>query len=305
MNNSRQIAFGYSTKCNIKCDHCVAADDLSPDIKMEFNTAGKIIEEMVYYNVTGISFTAGEPFLFLEDIKSFIQQCKNNEIYSRIVTNAYWAKTQDHSDNIVSELKQKGLSQLRISYSRWHKKNINHNNIVNAASSCQKYGLDYFISFVTDFSKQDDDIEQFLRDSNLIFFPEPVIYFGRAEGFNRPKIFTDYNSNRCAMNPYVSPELDMFACCDGGNRFTETNFLYLGNLNDYNIDELFRKKENNILYYLIRTMGLTNIASYSGFKTSEIVKYRKCELCMKLFNSADNLKMLEDAAKSDLLNWKR
>ncbi len=305
MNNTRQIAFGYSTQCNIKCDHCVAADALSRNERMDIHRAKAIIEEMAQYHVTGISFTAGEPILFFNDIRNLVQLCNENGIYSRIVTNGYWAKTQEHSDKIVSELMLSGLSQLRISSSRWHQKNIDRENIVNAASSCQKYGLDYYISFVTDFSEQDDSFEQFLRDNNLKFFPEPVIYFGRAEGFDRPRIFTDYHPNICPMNPYLSPELDMFACCDAGNRFTETDFLYLGNLKDYSIDELFQKKEKNTLFYLIRTMGLTNIASYLGFKASEIVKYRKCELCEKLFNSVENLSILERSAKSDLLNWKR
>jgi hypothetical protein len=176
---------------------------------------------------------------------------------------------------------------------------------VNAASSCKKYGLDYFISFVTDFSTEDDAFEQFLRDHSVKFFPEPLIFSGRAEGFNRTGIFTDFPPNLCAMNPYLSPELDMFACCDAGAHFTETNFFYLGNHKDHTIDELFKKKENNILYNLIRSMGLTNMASYIGINASEIVKYRKCQLCEKLFNSAENLRALEKAVKSGLINWTR
>ena len=161
--------------------------------------------------------------------------------------------------------------------------------MINAANSCQKQGLDYFVSFVTDFSRQDDFLERFLRDNQLKFFPEPVIYLGRAQGFDPPRILTDYHPNTCNMNPYLSPDLDMFACCDGGNQFKETDFLLLGNLRDYGIEELFTRKENYILFHLIRTMGLTNIASYLGLKASEIVQYRKCELCEKLFNAAENL----------------
>jgi len=52
-------------------------------------------------------------------------------------------------------------------------------------------------------------------------------------------------------------------------------------------------------------MGLTNMAAYIGFKASDIVKYRKCQLCEKLFNSAENLRALENAAISGLINWTR
>ena len=58
-------------------------------------------------------------------------------------------------------------------------------------------------------------------------------------------------------------------------------------------------------YNLIRTMGLTNMASYLGFRASDIVKYRKCQLCEKLFNSAENLAELENSVKSGLISWTR
>ena len=137
-------------------------------------------------------------------------------------------------------------------------------------------------------------LKSFFRQNKLRYFPEPMIYFGRAENFDRKRIFTDYYPNICPMNAYLSPNQDMYACCDAGNRFSETGFLYLGNLGQESVDELFKKKEQHPLYYLIRTMGLTPMASYLGYKASEIVRYRKCELCEMLFNSKENLKKLEN-----------
>ena len=44
--NTRQIAFGYSTKCNIKCEHCVAADESPRNVKMELSIARELIEDL-------------------------------------------------------------------------------------------------------------------------------------------------------------------------------------------------------------------------------------------------------------------
>jgi len=305
MNNTRQIAFGYSTRCNINCDHCVAAHDGSPETKMTLVNAIQIIEEMACSHVTGISFTAGEPLLYPSEMKELVQTCKKQNIYSRIVTNGYWGKTRDRSNQMVSTLKDSGLSQMRISFSRWHQKNVSRENILNAALSCQMYGLDYFISFVTDFSKEDDAQEEFLQDNHLKYFPEPLIYFGNARGLNRPPVLTDYPAHRCAMNPYLSPEMDMFACCDAVTQFTETDAFYLGSLKKHSVDQLFQKKEKNLLFHLIKTMGLTAMASFLGFKASEIVRYRKCDLCEKLFDSAEQLERLKKSATTDLLHWVR
>ena len=300
----RKLAFGYSTRCNIRCAHCVATGDLPAGRTMDHDKAKEVIAAMVRAGVDGISFSAGEPFLYFNQIAELVELCRQHGIYTRIVTNSFWAKTAASSDRLVSELKKNGLCQLRLSYSRWHQKNVNRNNVLNAARSCQKIGLNYFISFVTDFSKEDDPHEQFLRNHDLTFFPEPVIYAGRAESFKRRSILTDYQANCCDMNPYLTPDLDMYACCDAGSHFPETNFFYLGNLNDKTMEQLFTKTETDGLHNLIRTMGITNIASYTGMKAREIITYSKCELCRRLFNSPETLARLR-CEVSQLAAWSR
>ncbi len=302
----RKIAFGYSTRCNIKCEHCVAADAIPENLKMELGKAKEIIADMAAAQIKGISFTAGEPLLYLDEITELLKLCHQEYgIYTRIVSNCFWAKTPELADSFIVQLKENGLSQLRMSYSRWHQKNIARRNIVTAAQSCQKNGLDYFISFVTDFSEQDDAFEHYLRDHRLRYFPEPVIFAGRAGSFDRLPIQTDYQANCCPMNPYLAPNLDMYACCDAGSHFTRTNFFHLGNLKDSTFELLLQKSETNSLYTHIRNMGITAIASFAGFKAREIIQYRKCELCEKLFNSPDMLAMLQRQAHSGLNSWYR
>ena len=301
----RKIAFGYSTRCNVKCEHCVAVDAVSDNLKMDLAKAKEIITEMAGANVKGISFTAGEPLIYLDDVCELIGLCREYGIYTRVVTNGFWAKTPALADICVHQLKECGLSQIRMSYSRWHQKNIARRNIVNAANSCKRNGLDYFISFVTDFSREDDRYEDYLRTHHLKFFPEPVIFSGRAASFNRIPIRTDYQANCCPMNPYLAPNLDMFACCDAGSHFTRTNFFYLGNLENSHVDDLFRKSEQSRLYHHIRNLGISAIASFAGFKAREIIQYRKCELCEKLFNSPEMLAMLQKEAGGGLSGWYR
>ncbi len=301
----RKIAFGYSTQCNIKCEHCVAADDSRKHIKMDLAQAKEIIKELAGAQVQGISFTAGEPLIYLDDICELLVLCREYGIYTRVVTNSFWAKTPERAEDYIVQLKASGLSQLRLSYSRWHQKNVKRKNIVNAAQSCMKNGIDYFISFVTDFSNQDDAYEDYLRKHQLKFFPEPVIFSGRAESFERIPVRTDYQENCCPMNPYLAPDFDMFACCDAGSHFTNTNFFYLGNAKQSSIDQLFIKSENTTLYKHIRSMGISGIASFAGFRARDIIAYRKCELCEKLFNSPARLKMLESEANAGLATWYR
>ncbi len=300
----RNIAFGYSTRCNIKCAHCVAPKDTLDFQKIELARAKEIILDMSIAGVTGISFTAGEPFIYYNDLLELVGLCKEKSIYTRIVTNSFWAPTLEKSKQMLGPLKQCGLSQLRLSFSRWHQQNVPHQNILNAAHGCMEAGIDYFVSFVTDFSEEDDQYEQFLRDNKLKFFPEPVIYAGRADSFARKAIFTDYQNNQCTMNPYLAPDLSMYACCDAGSHFNNTKFFHLGNLQDHSVDQLLTKSETDPLYNCIRSMGITAIASFAGIKARDIVTFRKCELCKILFDTPETLSALQAAGK-ELQRWAR
>lgn len=301
----RKIAFGHSTRCNIRCAHCVATNDKPENIKMELSRAKEIIKDLADADVTGISFTAGEPFIYFDDLLELVKLCNELNIYTRVVTNSYWAGSPESATRHLTMLGQCGLRQLRLSYSRWHQQHIPRANILHAAHACLKAKVDYFVSFVTDFTADDDPFEQFLRDNSLHYFPEPVIYAGRAESFERKAIFTDYQENRCSMNPYLAPDLTMYACCDAGSHFTATNFFRLGNLQQYSVEQLFAMSENRPLYNCIRAAGITALASYAGCKARDIVTYRKCELCEKLFNAPKTLGYLEKAVHDGLLNLLR
>ncbi len=301
----RNIAFGYSTTCNIRCALCVAAEETPTIQKMELAKAKEIIRDMALAGVTGVSFTAGEPFIFYDDLLELVGLCREKNMYTRIVTNSFWAKTPERTEQLLGKLKECGLSQLRLSYSRWHQQHVPRHNVLHAAQGCMQAGIDYFVSFVTDFSEEDDANEDYLREHKLKFFPEPVIYAGRADTFARKTLFTDYQENRCAMNPYLAPDLSMYACCDAGSHFNATNFFLLGNLQDHSLDELLSKSETNPLYNCIRSQGITAIASFAGMKARDIVTYRKCELCKRLFDSPETLKFFQDAGGSELGKWLR
>ncbi len=305
MSCMRKIAFGYSTRCNIRCAHCVAAGENPVSTKMELAQAKQVIRELAAADVRGISFTAGEPFIYFDDILELVDLCSERGIYTRVVTNSFWAGSLEDALAHTKQLQKSGLCQLRLSYSRWHQQHVPAQNILNAARAAIMAGIDYFISFVTDFSEEDDSYEQFLRENGVKFFPEPVIYSGRAEVFGRKSLCTDYQDNRCAMNPYLAPDLTMYACCDAGSHFTETRFFELGNLAHSTVEQLFAKSEQSPLYDCIRNMGITTIASYAGFKSREIIGYRKCELCEKLFNDPESLRKLEVASTNELKRWVR
>lgn len=306
MRKITKIAFGYSNRCNIRCRHCVAAEDADLSERMQLDRARATLRELRDSGVNGISFTAGEPFIYFDDLLELIGLCREYGMYTRVVSNAFWAGSREKAEKCLSQLATYGLNQLRLSYSRWHQEHVAADNVVNAARACSAAGVDYYVSFVTDFSKKDDMAEEFLRRNRLKFFPEPVIYSGRANFLEKEPLLTDYQDNRCSMNPYLGPDMFIYGCCDAGAQFSTTGFFNLGSLDEHSVDELLHKSEKSLLYNCIRDMGVTPIASFAGFSAREIVRQRKCDLCRKLFDDPAMLHQLEDAAASGMLQqWVR
>lgn len=300
----RKLAFGYSTRCNLRCAHCVATEETPEPTTMGLELAKETIVDLARAGVRGISFSAGEPFLYFAEVAELVGLCQQLGIYTRVVSNSYWASDAEVADRLVAELKEKGLCQLRLSFSRWHQQQVRRENVLHAARSCQRLGLPCYISMVTDFSEEDDAGERFLRDHGLLFFPEPLIHAGRAAALPRREIRTDYQANRCQMNPYLTPELEMYACCDAGVHFTETDFFHLGSLRQQSAEELFSRLEGHPLYQLIRTMGLAAMASYSGIPAREIISLGRCELCRRLFNCPQTVARLQGEV-AQLKAWSR
>ncbi len=77
----RKLAFGYSTRCNIRCEHCVATEDLPAGRKMDHDKAKELIVEAAQAGVGGISFSAGEPFLYFNKIAELVKLCRQIETY--------------------------------------------------------------------------------------------------------------------------------------------------------------------------------------------------------------------------------
>jgi hypothetical protein len=260
---------------------------------MPLDTAERILGDLAGAGVKGISFTLGEPLLHYEDLLRLIRRSDGLGLFTRVVTSACWADSAAGADRIAAGLRRSGLSQLRVSCSRWHQAEIPRVNLANAADACGKHGLNCFVSFLTDFSPEDDRLEAFLRERRLRYVPDPLLYFGAAAHFRRPGIRYEYGPNRCALSPTLTPGLDLFACCGPGHLFRNTGFFHVGNLGEKSAHELLLRMENHGLYRRIRNEGLTSLAASLGFPTSRIVTYPRCELCQEIFNSRERVERLE------------
>ncbi len=70
------------------------------------------------------------------------------------------------------------------------------------------------------------------------------------------------------------------------------------------MEQMSIKSETDRLFTLIRSMGITVIASFAGMTAGQILTHGQCELCKKSFNSAHPLARLENPL-SELDAWRQ
>lgn len=285
------IAIGYSSSCTNNCKHCISKDK-KIQRKMNLKAAIEIIFQIANLGIKSVTFTAGEPLLYLNDICEIIDVCDKLGLKTRLISNGFWATDAKRSEIVVKLLKKSGLSDLIVSCSRWHQEEIPIENINHAFLCCRDYEINCCIYFITDYDLKDDDLESFLKTNKIRYCPRPLLYFGKAENLEPTLVNQDIVAHCCKLSPYISPKLEMYACCAGGMHFNNTEFFKVGSLEKVKLKNLYRKMEMNRLYQAIEYVGLSPMATFLGYKTSEIVRLRRCELCRQLFDNKGSLDKL-------------
>lgn len=71
-----------------------------------------------------VVFTGGEPFLLGEDLYTAVEYAAKRGFLTRIVTNAYWATSLERAGEVLSRLKEAGLTEINCSCDDFHQEHI-------------------------------------------------------------------------------------------------------------------------------------------------------------------------------------
>ena len=136
------IHFILSYKCTLECDHCFIYS--SPNAKGTFtlNEIKKVLTEAIKIKtVEWIYFEGGEPFLFYPLMLEGIGMAAELGFSVGVVTNAYFATTEEDAMLWLRPLYNLGISDLSISDDLFHNEGIKDNPAKRAYSAAKKLGV--------------------------------------------------------------------------------------------------------------------------------------------------------------------
>lgn len=136
------IHFLLTYMCNFKCDHCFLY--CSPDAKGTFTLSQikKVLDEAIKIGtIESIYFEGGEPFLFYPLMLEGIKLARSMGFKIGVVTNAYYATSEEDVGLWFNPLCKLKISDLSISDDSFHNEEEKDNPAKRALSAAKKLGL--------------------------------------------------------------------------------------------------------------------------------------------------------------------
>ncbi len=136
------LVLNVTYRCPIACDYCGLG--CNPD-RTERMTVAEMLDAVEYAASLGtirhVTFTGGEPLLHSHDVEDVLTQTTALDWTSRIVTNAFWAKTPAKARQLLAPLAEAGLTEMNLSVDDMHQAHIPLANIRYAHDACVELGV--------------------------------------------------------------------------------------------------------------------------------------------------------------------
>jgi hypothetical protein len=136
------IHFLLSYKCDSECDHCFVYS--SPQAKGTFtlDQMKRVFDELTkIQTIEWIYFEGGEPFLFYPLMCEGIRIAGGMGFKTGIVTNAYWAESEEDAGLWLEPLRDLGVSDLSISDDAFHYEDNNTSPAKHALNAARRLGM--------------------------------------------------------------------------------------------------------------------------------------------------------------------
>lgn len=150
MLNPIQAVVLTTFKCTAACPECCF--ECSPDNEkiLSYQEIVSFLEQChKKWNMRRVIWSGGECFLLGEDLKRGIAYAKKLGMYSRCVTNGFWATSEEIAYEKLKELHQLGLEELNLSTGDEHQLYVPQDRILNATIAAAKLNMRVVISIET------------------------------------------------------------------------------------------------------------------------------------------------------------
>ncbi len=306
------IVFSCTDQCPIQCRYCGAECSPAQTDRLSLEDMKSIIDTVCSYGkLEMVVFTGGEPTLLGKDLISAIEYCSEKKLWTRIVSNAFWAHTPEKAEDVLRSFLNAGLSEINLSCDDYHQEFIPLDRIKFANDACIKLGIPCLIGHkkMKDCKIDIQYLENYLGHSLTLFEPgkknpnNNIISTGYTVPVekNMHKIpdqdilYPDEDHHwkgPCSsllQRVIITPRKELSICCGMIRRNVEE--IVFKSLQDRSLEELIVTAHQDLIVNWLALEGPYGIMKFIRQKVSNIL-FRKqyvniCHLCSEIFTRKD------------------
>ncbi len=306
---TKTLAFMVTYGCNFKCAHCSVSSEpklLAKQALFE-KLMLKAIDEAYYIPSIKviILFTGGEPTLKPRLLKKGIKYAAEKGFIVRLVTNAWWASSEEGALEFLKELQELGLNELNVSFDDFHKHFIKESNMIYAVKAALK--LEMKVAIATTIHKYSEMRKEHIRKmlsnngidlTNIYILEDHFQPLGRAKNLSDSLIDEEYVSKRYRADLgckrilediVVHPDGKVTVCC--GHAIFEpedVDYYIIGYLDKEDLETIIKRAQRNVLYWWLYLKEPQAILKYLGYGLKDKKFLFPCYSCFYLMSKCKN-----------------
>jgi len=310
----KALIFIVTDTCNIACEFC--APDSGPHVK------GHLDSDLMTRTYDGlaaacpvaqVAFSGGEPLLFRADVVATIRHVRaRSDVPIRVVTNAFFGKTEALARTVLGELREAGLTEIHFSIDDFHEAFIPLKHVRSAIEVAVALGVPVHLVHKT-FAGSRSSLARYEAEFSRTI-PE-FKYLSPAEATRSPVVFSQWNTlpigrgaEKVDVEAWVSPSVresdwrgpcaevfdsvsvrssgQLAPCCGLVDR--RLRAFDGGDLRTRAPSEIWTEIQANVLYRWLRDAGPSAIAEALAAADPSLRfagKYvLNCQICQEIFS---------------------
>lgn len=309
------IGFMLTYKCTIACSHCIVKAGPKRKEEAPLDHALDWIDQASDYRdglIRALALTGGEPFYNLENLGQIADYARRRGFIVSVVTNTFWATSREAALDTLRNLP--AIQMLSFSTDVYHQKAIPLDCIKNAIWAARKLGRFYNISVCTD-NEQSPQYRRIMDDLEAMGEADKInvtttFPAGRARKYAGRfdyEVTSEPAVSACsvASSPVIFPDGKVVACIGPLLTLPPTHPMFLGDLHQIRLAEIFDRAELNPILHAIRVWGPHKLVSLlrQNHKDArlprEYIRDSACDVCYKLMSDKQIVRDLENILQDD------
>jgi hypothetical protein len=292
-------------KCTAACQDCCFGSNPSIEGRIPQERILQYISEGAALGMKNLVFSGGESFILGDDLDQAIWHATKLGMGTRVVTNGYWAISEESAKKRLERIQLSGLTEINFSTGDFHQKFVPIERVVNGALASYSLGIRCVImievrkgrSFTKETLLKDKRLSELLKQNDkpnllsIVESPWMPVYDSKDIPqddtllANKSNIASKKGCDSILSTFVVDPSERLGACC--GLTREQIPEMNMGSLGEKSMKNMVNEAFDDFLKIWIFVDGPEKILAWASTKDTSIKWENKyahiCHACRDLY----------------------